>query len=159
MSIEIDWTQHTRFNTDHLDLVGLFAPGRIVSVHDGDTMKAIVQAFPNEFRIVTLRLTGLDTPEISTKDLAEKTLAIHARDDVLKWLDPVVFATPPIAAKDVQARLDATPVIALIECFGQDKYGRELAKIHTERGCINDLLLSSKDADAYDGGTKERTWA
>jgi endonuclease YncB( thermonuclease family) len=152
------WEQYTRFNTEPLDLVGLYGPCRVVSVHDGDTMKVVTRVFPDEFRMLTLRLAGIDTPEIRGGGPAETALAVRARDSVLRWLDPELFADP-LTASDIQSRLDSTPVIATVECLGQDKYGRELARLHNERGCINDVLVKEDNADAYDGKTKPpRTW-
>lgn len=118
------WEKYTRFNTEPLTLEGLFGTCRVVSVlGDGDIIKVVAQVFPDEFRVVTLRL-GI--PEFADK---------KAR--VLQWLDPDLFVDD-----DVQAKLDSTPVIAVVECFGQDEYGWELARLHNDRGCINDILSS-----------------
>lgn len=115
------WEKYTRFNTEPLSLEGLFGTCRIVEVRDGDIIKIAAQVFPDEFRVVTLRLGA---PAESTKR-------------VLRWLDPELFADDD---DDVQAKLDSTPVIAVVECLGQDECGRELARLHNDRGCINDIL-------------------
>lgn len=116
------WEKYTRFNTEPLSLEGLFGTCRIVEVRDGDILKIVAQVFPEEFRVVTLRLGVPDCPDRKAR--------------VLRWLDPELFADDD----DVQAKLDSTPVIAVVECFGQDEYGRELARLHNDRGCINDIL-------------------
>jgi hypothetical protein len=120
------WEKYTRFNTEPLSLEGLFGTCRIVEVCDGDVLKIVAQVFPDEFRVVTLRL-GVP---------ADKARML--KWVLLRWLDPELFADDD----DVQAKLDSTPVIAVVECFGQDEYGRELARLHNDRGCINDILSS-----------------
>lgn len=151
------WEQYTRFNTAPLDLVGLYGPCRVVSVHDGDTMKVVTRVFPDEFRMLTLRLAGIDTPEIRGGGPEETALAVRARDSVLRWLNPELFADSQTVS-DIQSKLDSVPVVATVECLGQDKYGRELARLHNDRGCINDILLAEDNADVYEGKKKPRTW-
>ena len=54
----------------------------VVSVYDGDTCTCVVDlGFKTQVRI-KVRLVGIDTPEIRTKDLKEKEKGIFTRD----WL-------------------------------------------------------------------------
>jgi len=53
----------------------------ITSVYDGDTLTAEIDlGFKMWAKKVKLRLIGIDTPEIRTKDMAEKEAAKKARD-------------------------------------------------------------------------------
>jgi endonuclease YncB( thermonuclease family) len=87
-----------------------------------------------------IRLSGIDTPEIRSKDLNEKKQAIIVRDFLRdKILDKIV----------------------ILECKDFDKYGRLLADIYLsdEFGNpsqikINDLLVNNNYARLYNGGKK-----
>jgi len=53
----------------------------ITNIYDGDTLTADVDlGFKTWAKKVKLRLAGIDTPEIRTKDPQEKVKAIKARD-------------------------------------------------------------------------------
>jgi len=84
----------------------------ITKVYDGDTLTAEVDlGFKMWAKKIKLRLIGIDTPEIRTKNPAEKLLAIKARDRVRELcLD-----------KEVK-----------ITTHGKGKYGRWLATVYIE---------------------------
>jgi micrococcal nuclease len=109
----------------------------VTDVHDGDTCTVDIDlGFSMSLRKLKVRLTGIDTAEITSKDPALKTKAVQARD----WL------RGQILGKDVY-----------LESAGQDKYGRWLGKIHTKGGvCCNEELVKMGLALAYDGGTKQQ---
>ena len=82
----------------------------ITKVYDGDTLTAEVDlGFKLWAKKIKLRLIGIDTPEIRTKDLEEKALAIKARDRVRELC----------LGKEVT-----------IETHGKGKYGRWLATVY-----------------------------
>jgi micrococcal nuclease len=54
----------------------------VVSVYDGDTCTCLVDLGFKTFIRVKVRLLGIDTPEIRTKDLDEKEKGLATRD----WL-------------------------------------------------------------------------
>ena len=54
----------------------------VVSVYDGDTVTCIVDLGFKTFKRVKVRLIGIDTPEVRTKDLDEKARGLATRD----WL-------------------------------------------------------------------------
>ena len=76
---------------DHLDLKEIkpFIPpivsGKVIKVYDGDTI-TIVSDIPglkdSPFYKFSIRLNGIDTPEIRGKTEDEKLIAIKARDDL-----------------------------------------------------------------------------
>ena len=110
---------------------------KIVSVYDGDTVKAI---FPLNGVLYkwNCRLTGVDTPEIRTRSSVEKEHGYKVRDALReKIMDKVVK----------------------LNCGDLDKYGRLLVtiKCDDDECTINDWLIKSDYAFAYDGGTK-KSW-
>ena len=54
----------------------------VVKVYDGDTCTCVVDLGFKRFKRVKVRLVGIDTPEIRTKDLIEKEKGLATRD----WL-------------------------------------------------------------------------
>ena len=106
---------------------------KIVSVYDGDTVKAI---FPLNGVLYkwNCRLTGIDTPEIRTSDKLQKKFGYEVRDKLRdKILNKVVT----------------------LKCHDLDKYGRLLTQIHIGDTCINQWLIDQGYAFVYDGGTKQ----
>ncbi len=109
---------------------------RIVRVVDGDTVLVAVPAWPPEFSPVSVRLEGIDTPEMRGKCEAEKRAAREARD----WL---------------RQQLPAGSTVTLV-WSSRDKYGgRVVGRILTSSGdSIADRILRQGLARPYDGGTK-----
>jgi endonuclease YncB( thermonuclease family) len=114
--------------------------GKVIKCYDGDTITiaTIIDEFPCRFSV---RINGLDTPELRTKNLEEKECGYFVRD----------YVTGLINGKMVR-----------IEDISYDKYGRILARvffIDSEKNevCLNDILLEKKYAVPYDGGTKGKT--
>lgn len=160
--MNIEWANHTLENTTEFGLQGVDDEARVVSVHDGDTLKVLLPIpwAGGVIRRVTLRLLGVDAPEIRTLDLAEKGLANRARDRVLSWLAPDLFGSRrghPLTDAEVEAVLHTNVVLARVQCAGADKYGRCLATVRRNgHGCINDILLEEGYASEYDGGISAR---
>ena len=112
-----------------------FYAARVIDVYDGDTVRVDIDlGFNMSLRNLRVRLVGIDTAEMKSKDPTLKQRAVEARDWLRsKCLDSDVF----------------------LESSGLDKYGRWLGKLHTKDGvCLNDELLRLGFAVGYDGGTK-----
>ena len=126
---------------DTIAFVPSITGGKVVKVYDGDTI-TIASKMPYEnspiFRF-SVRLLGIDTPEIKSKSTAEKDLAIISRDAL----------SEKIMGKIVQ-----------LKNVSLEKYGRLLADVYLDDLNLNQWLLENKYAVAYDGGTKHRpdTW-
>tara|TARA_E500000178_G_C16975221_1_gene732990 strand:+ start:1077 stop:1559 length:483 start_codon:yes stop_codon:yes gene_type:complete len=108
---------------------------KVVSVYDGDTIKIVFPVLRKLYKF-NCRITGVDTPEIRTRDKKEKELGISVRDKLReKILNKVVK----------------------IKCGDFDKYGRLLVEVITDEGeNIKEWLINNKYAFAYDGGTKKK---
>ena len=109
---------------------------KIISVYDGDTVKAIFPLNGVMYKW-NCRLTGIDTPEIRTSDRLQKKFGYEVRDHLRsKILNKVVT----------------------LKCQDLDKYGRLLTEIWFDQQNINQWLIDSDYAFAYDGGTKQ-SWS
>ena len=118
----------------------LFVPplqtGKVIKVYDGDTI-TIASNVPglNNSPIYkfSVRLNGIDTPEMRTKDEDEKEIATLARDAL----------SEKIMGKEIR-----------LENIKTEKYGRVLCDIYLDKIHLNQWLIDEKYALPYDGGTK-----
>lgn len=138
---------------------------RLFEIHDADSPKVIMEINGKLFKSMT-RLIGIDTPEIRSKNADEKKLAVRARNRVAQWALPNYFTIDgEYSEKQIKEILWKYPVVMLMFCEEQDKFGRVLARLYrTNDGAIddmaiNDVLVSEGYADRYDGGTKLRSWS
>ncbi len=102
-----------------------------------------------------VRLAGLDTPELRTRDLEEKRAGKAARaaavflllgSERLVWKQGVWDHKPRV----VRERHDITMTL-----HGEDKYGRVLVSVTLGDGRdLTTVLCELGVAKAYDGGTK-----
>ncbi len=115
--------------------------GRVVKVYDGDTitigarMEIEGKETYNLYQF-SVRLHGIDTPELKTKNPTEKSLAILARDDLSSMILGKVVTLTNVS---------------------YDKYGRILANVQNENGVdMSQWMIEKGHAVSYDGGTKKR---
>jgi endonuclease YncB( thermonuclease family) len=107
--------------------------GYVVKVYDGDTI-TIAFDYNNHIYRKSVRLSGIDTPEMKSKNPQEREFANKARQFVEdKVMNKWVYLTE----------------------ISNDKYGRILAKVSVGNLCINDELLRLKLAVPYNGKTKQ----
>ena len=106
----------------------------VIKVYDGDTI-TIVYKNESDKKVYkgSLRLRGIDTPEIRTKNKNEKEIAQIAKNR----LNTLVF--------NKYIRL---------EKIDYDKYGRILADIYVKNINISEYMVNKRFAVKYDGGTK-----
>ena len=108
----------------------------VLAVIDGDTFTARCQTWPQHHIETSIRLVGIDTPELRGKCTQERKLANEARDALTELLK------------------DRTVYLSRME---PDKYGgRFLASVHTADGVdVSGELLKRGLAVSYSGkGTK-----
>lgn len=106
----------------------------VVRVIDGDTLVVAARPWPDLTIDATVRLAGVDAPEMRGACPAESAMAVAARD-----LARVVVGD--------RVRLHA---------IGRGKYGRVVAEVFNEAGdSLADVLLAAGLARAYDGGRRE----
>ena len=117
--------------------VGIQTPARVLSVYDGDTVKVEAAMWPGLAWTGSVRVEGVDTPEIRGKCEGEKRKAVAARDFV---------------RKQVGKRITLVNV-------KKGKYaGRVVARIRLADGTdLTELLIRAKHGRPYDGG-RRRGW-
>lgn len=129
------------------EFVPLVTEGKVIKVYDCDTI-TIATKFPylttlNESNTIYrfhVRLLGIDTPEMKTKNEDEKTIA-HMAQKTLSEL---------ILNKNVSLKNTSL-----------DKYGRILANVYMENGVeLSKWAIENRFAVFYDGGTKKppKSW-
>ena len=107
-------------------------------VIDGDTIDVNIDlgfnVWLNKQRV---RLSGIDTPESRTRDLAEKKLGLAAKDRLKELCGSTLK----------------------VKSFGKGKYGRILGIPYTQDGKdICKLLIDEGHAVEYHGGKKVKVW-
>jgi endonuclease YncB( thermonuclease family) len=111
--------------------------GKVIKLYDGDTITIATKLpYPKSpvYRI-SVRLNGIDTPEIKGHTQKEKDLAKKIRDTLqTKLMDKIVQ----------------------LKNTSSEKYGRLLADVYLDGVCINTWMIEQGFAVAYSGGTKVR---
>ena len=110
--------------------------GRVIKVYDGDTI-TIASKLPftdSPLYRLSVRLNGIDTPEIRGKTEDEKTAAKLVKDELSN-----LILNKRVSLKNIQT----------------EKYGRILADVYIGELHINQWLITEKYAVKYDGGTKK----
>lgn len=117
--------------------------GKVIKVYDGDTITIATQLYngcivpTKEMYRFSVRLNGIDTPEIKTSNVAEHTLAIIARDALSNLvMDKVVR----------------------LEDVSYDKYGRILCTVFLGDVDVCKWMLDHNYAVVYHGGKKIEAW-
>jgi len=121
---------------DTIPFIPEISSGKVIKVYDGDTITiASKMPYPDSpiFRF-SVRLTGIDSPEMKTKFAAEKALATQSRD--------------ALAEKILGKRV-------MLKNVSLEKYGRLLADVYLDDLNLNKWMLDNKYAVEYDGGTKQ----
>jgi endonuclease YncB( thermonuclease family) len=143
-------------NVPMFNLAGVKTYARVVSVYDGDTVQAVMP-FGEQFYRFSVRINGIDTCEIKSKMVANKALAIRARNRVIDLVTQGVWNGNENAKKtDVEGFLKKHVFVVWMECHDMDKYGRVLASLHSDIGTPSfaDTLVQEKLAYVYSGNTK-----
>ena len=134
--IEID--TNTNEDIDWKDTVKFVPPiisGMVLKVYDGDTI-TIASKLPypeSPIYRFSVRLNGIDCPEIKGKDENEKECAKLAKEEM----------TSLVLKK-----------IVTLENVETEKYGRLLADVYVGDLHLNKHLIEKRLAVKYDGGTK-----
>ena len=106
----------------------------LISVTDGDTFKARVEVWPSVEVVTSIRIVGIDTPELKGKCVAERALAVKAKarlEEILKGKEILIAEVKP------------------------DKYsGRYDAYVTADREDVGGILLEEGLARPYTGGPR-----
>ena len=109
--------------------------GKVIKVYDGDTI-TIACKMPHDNSPIyrfSVRINGIDCPEMKTNNKTEKECAIIAKTTVSELV---------------------LHEIVHLQNVKLEKYGRILADVFTNDISIGDMLCECNMAVKYDGGTK-----
>jgi len=111
----------------------------VTSIYDGDTFRANIKDYPPIVgHRMAIRVKGIDTPEIRGKCEIEKVLARKAKQQTVMMLR---------GAKTIE-----------LHNISRGKYFRLVADVYVDGVSLAEILIDSKLAVQYDGGTKTKDW-
>jgi micrococcal nuclease len=111
----------------------------VTSIYDGDTFRATIDGWPALIgKRISIRVNGVDTPEMRGKCDKEKALAREAKQHAV-------------------AMLRAGKVIAL-ENMQRGKYFRIVADVYVDGESLSESLIRSGLGVTYHGKTKAKNW-
>lgn len=104
--------------------------------YDGDTCYVIAPTLPEPLQKMSVRILGIDTPEMRAECAEEKKLALKGREfanNMFRSAEKIEFAN-----------------------LKWDKYGgRVLVDVYLDGKLYKDEIINAGLAKPYDGGTKE----
>jgi len=110
--------------------------GKVVKVYHGDTIIIATKLFYHNNSPIyrfSVRLRGIDCPEMKTKSPIEKELAQKAQNALYEMVfNKIVYLTD----------------------MGMDKYGRVLANVYLDKVNLSQWMLDNGHAVPYDGRAK-----
>jgi endonuclease YncB( thermonuclease family) len=116
-----------------------FTEVQVHYVYDGDTMMVSLPGLPPVFGDhISVRIRGIDAPEIKARCEREKRLSHNARDLVRIMVEHAEHIT--------------------LKRLGRDKYFRLLADVVIDGHDVGSVLVEQGLAVRYDGGTKAANW-
>lgn len=111
----------------------------VVAVYDGDTFTANIKGWPPVVgERVQVRIRGIDTPELTSKDPAKLDQARRAKQRLVELL---------------RGTLERRPKVTL-HAVARDKYFRVLATVRADGVDVGQVLIREGLAREYDGGKK-----
>lgn len=111
---------------------------KIDKVYDGDTAMVTMPNMPPSLAQFSIRLSGIDAPELKSKCILEHQLASNAKEELQKMIDK----------KTVQ----------LYNCQ-HDKYGGRIdCEVFVNGVNVNKQMLDKKLVVPYNGGKKVTNW-
>jgi endonuclease YncB( thermonuclease family) len=146
----------------------------VLAVYDGDTMTVALPISGSEVFKLSVRMEGIDTPEMKSKLPDNRAKAIQARNRLIQLCGiPGVALETPLVKKEIVALCEKYQPIVALECGDWDKYGRLLVKVRAlpaatsapgwEVGgagsggagaTFSEILIAERFAYAYGGETK-----
>ena len=138
-SAPVEGTHHAYLDVITYEQTRPFIPQlsycKVIKVYDGDTVTvASKMTGTNIVYRFSVRLAGIDTPEMNSKNNIEKERALFVRDR----LHELVFGK-----------------IVLLKNLSIEKYGRILADIYLDDLHVNQHMIDHNYAYVYNGGKKQ----
>ena len=140
--------------TPEFNLDGMTAECRLVECHDGDTCKVVTDMLFNKFYKFTLRIAGIDTPEMTSTDKDLRQAAVRARNRMMQLAGVAVTLEETLTRNEVNKILSKKCHRVTVAFGKADKYGRILSTVTNGLDSVADVLLHEKLAYPYAGDTK-----
>jgi len=136
-SNQILLSEATLDNSIELTLQGVHCEGKVLEVHDGDTL-TLAFIFGQQLCYKSCRIEGVDCAEIRSKNVEEKKVGLEARD----------FLSQLVLNKIVWVEFSDK----------KDKYGRLLANIYPHKGgeSLAKILIDKRYGYPYHGEKKQK---
>lgn len=148
-----DWLKYNINTTSTFSLKNTECYARVVQIHDGDTLTAIIPVFDSYYKF-SVRLNGIDTCEIKSKNEVTQKLAVSARNRLVN----LITGRQANEISNVKTYLNDNVVLVYVKCSDFDKYGRVLATVTKSPGdallSFSEILVNEKLAYVYKGKTK-----
>ena len=115
----------------------------VTKVVDGDTIDADIDLGFDISLTKRIRFAGIDTPESRTTNVKEKAMGLESKEWLKKTLE---------GAKDILIKTELPD--------STEKYGRIIGHlfINGQETSLNNQMITSGYALAYDGGTKDKNF-
>lgn len=157
----LDFDKYTYDNTEEFSLDNYLTDTRVVDIYDGDTCTCIIPIF-NKYYKYHVRLNGIDTAELKSKDKLYIKKALDARKRLFELVTQnKIKIDEDISKLDLRKLLNEKCYIIKLKCGKFDKYGRLLGYLFDKKSkCLNInesynyCLVDENLAYKYDGGTK-----
>lgn len=118
---------------------GTVLVSEVTSIYDGDTFRVNIKGYPDLLGYrMSIRVNGVDTPEMRGKCQQEKDLARKAKQITVAALRN---------GKKIELRN-----------MKRGKYFRIVADVYIDGESLTTKLINSGLAVKYDGGTKTKDW-
>ena len=155
----MDFNIYNNANSIPFSLKNFETYGRVLNVIDGNTLSIVLPLFNKYFYKFSVRLDGIDTPEIHSDNPIIKEKGLQAKYRLLELIcsDKKINEIICISNEKIKKIFDEKSYLVYLKCSDFDKYGRLLAKVYLTRESKNDLsyiLIDEKLAYSYDGGKK-----
>jgi len=136
LNIDLAYLDSIRY-TDTCIFIPPVKYGKVIKVYDGDTITIACKLEFEKSPIYrfSVRLSGIDSPEMKSKSNIEKMLALKSQTAISNML------------MNQNIRLENVSI---------EKYGRLLADVYYDDIHVNKWMIDNKFAVPYDGGKKER---
>ena len=142
-------------NTPVFSFDGVHLVARLLDVHDGDTVTVAAEVSPGRVCKLSLRLLGIDAPEVSVP--AQRQRAQAARCRLVELLTGLrVDPSRCLTRGEMRSLLQSEIHIVHVKCGPNDKYGRVLGYISKNIGGdhAGNIMLEEGLVNQYSGGTK-----
>lgn len=143
-------------NFPEFSLAGLKTYARVISIYDGDTI-TLIMPFAGMYYKFPVRVNGIDTCEIKSKNAENRQIAFRARNRLFELVTGSPWTGPENATKaQMETVLKKNVHLVWIECDELDKYGRVLGTVRATPNdqSFADILVASRLAYHYGGATK-----